>query len=74
MAGHPISQHGQYCLCLTEQLGFIDIQISPQEIGKDTDIVVHLINIEEMENIIIEMADNIILMKRDHKDILQTEF
>lgn len=58
---------------LSKQLGIIDIEIRTQEIVKDTDIVAHLINIEEMENIINKMTDNIILLNTDHKDILQTE-
>lgn len=58
---------------LTEQTGFVDIQLRTQDIVKDTDIVVHAINIEEIENIINDMTDNIILMKASNKDILQAE-
>ncbi len=58
---------------LTEQTGFVDIQLRTQDIVKDTDIVVHAINIEEIENIINDITDNIILMKTSNKDILQAE-
>ncbi|XP_017478687.1 PREDICTED: uncharacterized protein LOC108368353 [Rhagoletis zephyria] len=58
---------------LTDQVGFIDIQMRTQEIVKDTDIVLHLINIKEIESVVNEMTDNIILMKTNNKDILHAE-
>lgn len=56
---------------LTEQTGFIDLQIREQEIPKDSDIILHMIDIQQLENIINDMTDNIILMKLPNKEILQ---
>lgn len=58
---------------LTEQTGFIDLQIRNQEIPKDSDIVLHMIDVYKLETIINEMTDNIILMKLENKETLQRE-
>ncbi|GBP07762.1 Retrovirus-related Pol polyprotein from transposon 17.6 [Eumeta japonica] len=58
---------------IKDQTGFVDLQTGNQEIVKDTDIVIHMINIDQIEEIINEMTDNIILMKIKNKDILQKE-
>lgn len=58
---------------LKDQIGFTDIQLGLQDIVKETDIVVHIINVEELENILNQMTDNIILMKTTHEDVLQQE-
>lgn len=52
-------------------VGDIDIQIRNQEIVRETDIlvIVHIIDIKQIEKIINEMTDNINLINIIHKDI-----
>lgn len=58
---------------LTEQSGFIDIFIKDQEIVKESDIILHVINLQEIEHILDQMTENIILTKTKNKEILQLE-
>ncbi|XP_075160295.1 uncharacterized protein LOC142233299 [Haematobia irritans] len=58
---------------LVDQTGFIDLELKNQDIVLDSDIVLHIIDVKEIENIINEMTDDIILMKASNKDILQSE-
>uniref|UniRef100_A0A034WTS5 Retrovirus-related Env polyprotein from copia-like transposable element 17.6 n=1 Tax=Bactrocera dorsalis TaxID=27457 RepID=A0A034WTS5_BACDO len=71
-----MTQHCNGTINLTEikeQNGFIDLQIRDQAIPKDSDIVLHIIDIQQLENIINAMTDNVILMKLENKEILQRE-
>ncbi|XP_049317186.1 uncharacterized protein LOC125779954 [Bactrocera dorsalis] len=43
---------------IKEQNGFIDLQIRDQAIPKDSDIVLHIIDIQQLENIVNAMTDN----------------
>lgn len=58
---------------LVNQTGFVDLQIRDQEIVKYSDIILHVIDVKQLENIINEMTDNIVLTKTSNKDILQAE-
>lgn len=58
---------------LTEQSGFIDIFIKNQEIVKESDIILHIINLQEIEHILDQMTENVILMRTNNKEILQLE-
>lgn len=44
-----------------------------QEIVKESDIILHIVNLNEIENILDQMKDNIVLMKTKNKEILQLE-
>lgn len=58
---------------ITEQKGFVDIYIKSQEIVKETDIVLHIINLHDIETILDNMTENIKLMKIDNKEMLNLE-
>ncbi|KAI8114880.1 hypothetical protein CVS40_12818 [Lucilia cuprina] len=58
---------------LTEQSGFIDIFIKNREIVKELDIILHIINLQEIEHILDQMTENVILIKTKNKEILQLE-
>lgn len=58
---------------ITEQKGFVDIYIKSQEIVQETDVVLHIINLHDIETILDNMTENIKLMKIDNKEMLNLE-
>lgn len=58
---------------LTEQEGYIDIYMGNQEIVKETDIVLHMINLLDIEHILDKITENINLRKMENKEMLMLE-
>ncbi|XP_067616213.1 uncharacterized protein [Eurosta solidaginis] len=58
---------------IKDQSGFTDIQFKTQEIVKDTEIILHMINITRIEDILNKMTDNVVLTKAKYKDLLLLE-
>ncbi len=58
---------------LTEQKGYVDIYIRDHDIVKESDIILHIINLDDIENILDNITENIDLMKIKNKELLQLE-
>ena len=58
---------------LTAQVGFINIYIKYTDIVKESGIILHIVNLHEIENILNQMKGNINLLKTKNKDLLQLE-
>lgn len=58
---------------LTEQRGYMDICMGNQKIVNESDIILHIINLHEIETILDDITDNIILMKIENKELLELE-
>lgn len=54
---------------LKEQRGFISIYGKNIDIVKESDIILHIVNLHEIENILYQMEENISLMKIKNKQL-----
>jgi len=58
---------------ILDQDGYAQIEMKNQEIIITTDIVVHIINLKDIDNILYEIEKNIQMTNNDNRHILQTE-
>lgn len=69
----PLTRGMMNAKLLIDQTGFTDIHMRNQEIVNESDIVLHIINLHEVEEILDSMTKNIISLNINNKDLLQLE-
>lgn len=58
---------------ILDQDGYAQIEMKDQDIVTATDIIIHIINLKDIDNILSDLENNILMINNDNKHILQTQ-
>lgn len=58
---------------ILDQDGYAQIEMKYQDIVTATDIIIHIINLKDIDNILSDLENNILMINNDNKHILETQ-